>query len=373
MEHVFRVSEFNEFIDIYLGGAGEVAVSGEISSIKLNQNKYIFITIKDEEASLDVFAIRYNIKNFDVFEVGMKVIVYGRARLYKKVGRFSLFADEIAPSGKGAIQVAFEKLKTRLAEEGLFDTERKREIPAFPQRIGLITAKGSEAYGDFVKITGSGAGGLTIYFYAVQVQGKGAVESIIEAFEYFNKKLSVDVVAVVRGGGSAEDLAAFNDEGVVKAVFASRAPVVSGVGHEGDVTLTDLVADVRASTPTNAAEIIVRDRREATQSVDSLVERLSKEIDYKFTTIQSEIDRILKQNAARLSQIFEYKSQTLADLESVVKSYSIDGVLRRGFGLVYINGKLVKKIGQVMVGGDVETRVWGGKFGSVVSNVTKDG
>lgn len=275
-EKIFQVTEFNEFIRTYLSSMGEVVVEGEISEIKVSQNKWLFLTIKDKVSSVEVFGIVFKIKNYDVFEAGMSVYVYGTPHLYQKTGRFSLLANQIVPAGEGALRIAYEKLKLKLEKEGLFDLKRKRPLPIFPQRIGLVTAKNSQAYSDFIKVLGERMSGIKIFFYPVQVQGKNSVDSILAAFNYFNKNLAdLDLLVLTRGGGSLEDLLSFNDEQVARAIFASLTPVVCGIGHEDDVSLADLVADKRASTPSNTAELIVRHREEVLREVNHAVKSIS--------------------------------------------------------------------------------------------------
>lgn len=321
---IFQVSEFNEFVNNYLGEIGEVVVEGEISEIKVSQGKWLFLTIKDEESSVDIFSLVFRIRNYGVLEEGMLVHIYGVPRLYKKSGRFSLFASQIVPAGEGALRIAFEKLKLKLEKEGLFDEGRKRPLPIFPEKIGLITAKNSQAYSDFIKVLGERMGGIKIYFYPVLVQGRGSVESILQAFEYFNKNLSdLDLLILTRGGGSLEDLLAFNDEQVARAIFSSKIPVVCGIGHEKDVSLADFVADKRASTPSNAAELIVREKIEALRqirySINIIESQLRSKVDYirQYQHLIVRIENRLKENLKTKGQIINQAVVILK--EAIVK------------------------------------------------------
>lgn len=329
-EQIFSVSEFNEFIKTYLSSVGEIVVEGEISEIRVSQNKWLFLTIKDEESSVEVFSVIFKIKNYGVLEQGMLVHIYGTPHLYQKTGRFSLFANQIIPAGEGALRVAFEKLKFKLEKEGLFDLERKRPLPMFPERIGLITAKNSQAYSDFIKVLGGRMGGIKIYFCPVQVQGRGSVESILGALEYFNRNLrNLDLLVLTRGGGSLEDLLSFNDEQVARAIFSSKIPVVCGVGHEDDVTLADLVADKRASTPSNAAELIVRHREEVLRQVNDSI-RLIK---LRLNQLLREKHRLVYLAVARLKNSVNQKVRELRFLISrFVKEFSLyDQRIKRVF------------------------------------------
>lgn len=291
-QHIFQVSEFTEFINTYLDQVGEAVVEGEISQLNVSQNKWLFVTIKDEQASVEVFGMIFQLSGWRQLEEGMLVRVYGRPRLYKKSGRFSLFAREIIPSGEGALRIAFEKLKRQLEAEGLFASERKRPLPLFPQHIGLITAKGSQAYNDFVKVLVGRMGGIRISFYPVSVQGVEAVPSILSAFSYFSRCIpQPEVLILIRGGGSLDDLSSFNDERVVRAIFASPIPVVCGVGHEGDVSLADLVADLRASTPSHAAELLVRERDAVTREIEGAIRFMEQSLRHRLMIQEQRVSR----------------------------------------------------------------------------------
>ena len=320
---IFKVTEFNRFIQSYLQKIGEVIVEGEVSKIDVNQGQWLFITIKDEESSVEIFSTVEQISNYETLEEGMLVHIYGIPRLYKKTGRFSIFANQIIPAGEGALKVAFEKLKVKLEKEGLFALERKRPIPRFPENIGLITAKNSSAYSDFIKVLSERMGGINIYFYPVRVQGRGSIESIISAFTYFNRKLSnLDLVVLTRGGGKLENLMSFNDEKVVRSIFSSKIPIVCGIGHENDITLADLVADIRASTPSNAAELIVKDKVEVLRQVDEF-----------FNLIYLYLTRLLKQKNQNVyyvvSRLENSAGQKIKELHSLISKFIREFTLYR--------------------------------------------
>ncbi len=417
MEKIFKVSEFNEFVNLYLGKIGEVVIEGEIGEIKIRDNKWIFATVKDETSSVDVFAITYQISGYSVLEPGMLVHVYGIPRLYQKTGRFSVFASKIVPAGEGALRLAFEKLKEKLEKEGLFDLSRKREIIDFPERIGLITAPGSAAYGDFIKILRERMGGINIYFYPVMVQGKESVDSIVSAFEYFNLNMpNLDALVLIRGGGSLEDLQSFNDERVARAIFSSKIPVVCGVGHEQDLTIADLVADLRASTPSNAAELLVRKREDVAREVDGKVRfieyLLTKKIDSfnmelrrkvfaldkvvswqinqaerkiqnmsnffdisseRLVGLYKETDFISRQFENLLSQKLEKANDKIKSLEKYILSFDVNKVLLRGFSLTYDkSGKIIKSVLQVRPKDLITTGFFDGKIESVVKETYEE-
>lgn len=327
---VYSVSEFIDYINVYLSSVGSVWVEGEISSVDISAGKWIFMNIKDAESVVSVFAVAYKIRNVRQLQAGMKVRVFGSPRLYKKSGRFSLFAQEIVPAGEGALRLIYEKLKNQLESEGLFDSARKRTLPQYPQKIGLITAPGSRAYSDFVKVLKNRMGGLTVYFYPVKVQGVGSAESVCEAIGYFNTTLPhVDLLVITRGGGSLEELQSFNDEEVARAVFASRIPVVVAVGHEADVALAELTADLRASTPSNAAELIVKNRTEALHDIDMHISHIDSFIQTFFVTEKS-----------RLSAVFGFLDGALARYRR-----QIDAMIHRVHTTMLIFRDNLKKAG----------------------------
>ena len=247
---IISVSEFIAILNETLTYAFPiVTVEGEVSEYKVWKT-LAFFKIKEGEAAMDCMMPTGLIKT--TIEDGMKIRLTGNPRFSGK-GRYSFTGKSLELVGEGAIRRAFELLRRRLESEGLFNPERKRPLPKYPQRIGLITSADSAGYADFMKTLNSRWGGVTVELVHVQVQGGPAVEQIVAAFGYFNQLASpVDTVALIRGGGSLEDLQAFNTEPVARAVAGSRTPVIVGVGHEVDVSLADFAADVRAITPTNA-------------------------------------------------------------------------------------------------------------------------
>jgi len=250
----------------------------------------------------------------------MKVRIYGKPRIYPKTGRFSINVEVVEPVGEGALKRAFELLKAELEKEGLFAEERKRELPRFVKTIGLIASKESAAYGDFVKILRARFGGIEIFLYHVRVQGSEAVEDIVSAFSYFNanqKELGLEAVVLTRGGGSLEDLAAFNSREVAYAVFGSAVPVVVGIGHEEDVTIADFVADVRASTPSNAAELLVPYRKEVLAGILSIVSTMESEL----RSTVSEMAREMDAHVSRLDRIILAQSHAARELSAKLISY----------------------------------------------------
>lgn len=272
----FSVAEFIEFLNTAMTTAvfpEGVIIEGEVTEYRVSQGKWIWFLLKDEEATVSCFATVWTLRT--PLEDGMQIRLYGKPKVHPRSGKFSVNVDAVELVGEGALRRAFELLKKRLATEGLFAEERKRAIPRFPKRIGLIASGESAAYSDFLRILGDRWGGVEVNHIHAAVQGKDSVPQIEAAFRHFNEHPELaDVLVLTRGGGSMEDLQAFNSEEVARAVYGSKMPVVVGVGHERDETLADHAADVRASTPTNAAERVVPDRGEIEALIDASVSRM---------------------------------------------------------------------------------------------------
>ncbi len=266
---MMSVTELTARIKLLLGSKfAAVWVSGELTNVKRHTNGHLYLCLKEGNAKLDGIVWRGNVPKLG-FEPrdGMQVEAFGDITVYEPQGRYQLGIEEMRPSGQGRLLLAYEQLKRRLTDEGLFDPARKRPLPRYPARIGLVTSPTGAAVRDVIKVLRARWPSIAIVLAPVRVQGPGAAEEIARAIERFNRHARVDVLIVGRGGGSLEDLWAFNEERVVRAIVASRIPVIAGVGHEVDWSLSDLAADARAATPSNAAEIAVRPRREVVEQV----------------------------------------------------------------------------------------------------------
>ena len=314
------VTQFIEYINSVVGGR-KVTVEGEVASYKVNQGKWVFFTLKDENSAIECFGLAYQLGRL---EDGMQVSVFGTPRVYGKTGKFSIFVDTVVPKGEGALKRAFELTKAKLQQEGIFDTARKRALPQFPQKIGLIASRESAAYTDFMRILDGRFGGLEIYLSHVHVQGGQAVDDIVKSFEWFNEhgiEEDIEVVALIRGGGSLEDLQAFNSESVARAVFGSKIPVVCGVGHERDESLADYAADVRAATPTHAANLVVPDRAELLSNVASFASLLNRSIEHTFEWQRSRYDQSIRSIEYALTGRINSMQRTLHGFAGYVATY----------------------------------------------------
>lgn len=259
-----------------------VWVEGEISNFKHHTSGHMYFTLKDDRGQLRAVMFRGSNRGLQFRpEDGLAVIVFGNVTIYEPRGEYQVYVEYMEPKGLGALQLAFEQLKTRLEAEGLFDPARKRPIPLLPKKIGLVTSPSGAAIRDILQIIHRRFANVQVLIFPVRVQGEGAAAEIVEGVECLNKRGDLDVLIVARGGGSIEDLWAFNEEVVARAIYASQTPVISAVGHETDFTIADFVADVRAPTPSAAAEIVISRKAELSQRVDDLFSRLVSHMRYR--------------------------------------------------------------------------------------------
>lgn len=350
----FKVSELIAIINQTLEYAyPSVMVEGEVASFKISKGKYVFFDLKDDEGVVSCFMMVYQLRH--PLEDGMHVRLAAQPRL-TPWGKFSLTVREVLPVGEGSIKRAFELLKARLDKEGLFDSARKRPLPRIPKRVGLIASVESAGYVDFLKILDARWGGVDVDVADVQVQGISAAEQIIRAIEHFNQAADVpDVLVIVRGGGSAEDLAVFNDEGLVRAVAGSRVPTLVGVGHEVDTSLADLAADLRAATPSNAAQLLVPDKKamiaELSQREHRLFERIERRIDVMRHMVNDGPQFML----ARLDAAVVEHQRRLNHAARELKHLDPKVVLQRGYALVRAGDRLVRGRANDVKSGDLLT------------------
>ena len=323
-----------------------VNIEGEISEYKVIHDKWISFKIKDAGAAVGCFMTAFQQRT--PLEDGMKVIVTAAPRLNQK-GFFTLNVKAVKPVGEGSIKKGFELLKAKLEAEGLFAFERKRPLPTVPKYVGMITSTESAAYADFVKIIDERWGGLRVDVAHTQVQGVPAPDQMIRAIRYFNSLEELpEVIIIIRGGGSAEDLSTFNDEPLARAIAESRVPTLVGVGHEIDHTLADMIADVRAATPTNAAQILVPDRQEIIrrvhQQASSVGDLLTQAIEQYSGRTRDSLEIAFRRIQEKLDGTFEH----LGTMQVVIAQLNPDNVLKRGYAL--LRGE--QKVGAII---EVET------------------
>lgn len=320
---ILSVSAFIQQINSIIGEQ-TVQIEGEISAFQMSSfanNQWVFFDLKDEqkEAKIRCFTTVANLRKSRISPVdGMRVIVSGKSRLSPKSGIFSVMVDTMDVSGEGELAKAFELLRQKLEAEGLFSEARKRAIPDMPQKIGVITSQDAAAYKDFLKVLGARMGGLDLYFHHAQVQGERAVESIIMAIENLNTYSEVEVIVLTRGGGAMDDLHAFNDEGVARAIYTSVKPIISAIGHERDFTIADFVADMRASTPSNAAELLTPHRDELLNAIAQKERIMQTSIQYKIQFLGSRVDQNLNSLERYTRQITDSVRLVIQKLEHLI-------------------------------------------------------
>lgn len=335
---VFSVSDFIAHINSVLAGAWdaeELCVEGEVSGFRISQGQWVNFDLKDEQGLVNIFMTAWQLRV--PIEDGMKVRVHGSPRIYAKFGKFSLTASRVELVGEGALKKALAALKARLESEGLFDPSRKRSLPVFPNRIALIASHESAAYGDFVRVLTERWSGLEIDLYHVKVQGMGAPEDLIKAISLANKTPDkYDVLVMTRGGGSLEELMAFNDEFVVRAVHASKIPTLVGIGHERDLSLVELAADVRASTPTDCARRVVLDKTDVIKDLAYRTDNIEKNIQAMMVAYHELLSRSLSSPALWLSSQRRLLDQLVSLCDSNTRQWfeDIQGRLRSSVRLL---------------------------------------
>jgi exodeoxyribonuclease VII large subunit len=298
------------------GEFADVWVEGEISNLKTAASGHCYFTLKDAESQLRAVIFRTSLRLSRVKPAdGLRVVARGRLTVYELRGEYQMVVDHMEPAGFGALQLAFEHLKERLGKEGLFETARKRPIPVLPQRIGLITSPTGAVIADMISVIQRRFENIHLLLYPVRVQGEEASEEIARALAYFTPK-TADVVILARGGGSLEDLWAFNTEIVARAIIASRVPVISAVGHETDFTIADFVADYRAPTPSVAAEMVIESKVQLHRRVEALRLALEKAVSYRVQTMWRSVENQAVTRAfERVRALVRKRAQQIDDIE----------------------------------------------------------
>ena len=379
------VSQLNEYIKMLLDSQPtlhRIYVRGEISNFKEYSSGHMYFTLKDEDSLIRAVMFRGHAARLKFRpENGMKVVICGNVSVYPRDGQYQLYAESIDPDGVGALYLAFEQLKAKLAEEGLFDESYKQPLPAFPSRVGIVTSPSGAAVKDMINVAGRRYPSAELVIYPSAVQGSEAVPQLISGINYFSDTRSVDVVIIGRGGGSLEDLWAFNNEQLARAIFACRVPVISAVGHETDFTICDFVADRRAPTPSAAAELAVPDTSELRYKISSLTDRYAAQLMNRISQSRRQLeliagskalsdpDTILNDRRVRLDRTLDALDRAIeakssakrSDLREVAASLSaLDplAVLSRGYGAVTdTKGKIVKSVADLDIGQEIDVRL----------------
>lgn len=344
-----------------------VVITGELANFRVSKNKWVYFDLKDEAAQVKFFGSVYQLPG--PLEDGMLLKVRGQPRLHNLYG-FSVNVLNIRPAGEGSLKRAAQLLQAKLTAEGLFDVARKRPLPYPPASIGLITSKQSAAYADFIKILDARWRGVEIRLVDVQVQGEAAPEQIVTALDRLNAEARMpEVVVLIRGGGSPEDLAAFSNEAVTRAVASSRVPTLVAIGHEVDISLAELAADRRASTPSNAAELLVPDRVQVRALLAAAAEQLERS---GTSRLKSAADYLKRQSEA-LERDFGYRLEgarrRLISQSALLDALNPAAVLRRGYAIVRQGRQVVRDAAVLGAGDIVDVRLNKGSFTAQVKKI----
>ena len=384
---VKRVIDNNyELANIYL--------KGEISNFKNHTRGHLYFSLKDESSRINAVMFSFNASKLNFMpKDGDSVLVRGRVSVYEATGSYQVYVEEMSLDGTGNLYVLFEELKRKLDKEGLFRSEHKKHIKKIPSKIGVVTAPTGAAIKDIISTINKRFPLVTIYLFPSLVQGNLAKDNIVRMIELANT-YDIDTLIVGRGGGSIEDLWAFNEEVVARSIYNSRVPIISGVGHEIDYTISDFAADLRAPTPTGAATMAVPDRGEILRYLDTCRGRLKKallnKIDNYSEILKKYKSNYLLNNPKRMYEVKEQKLDTLYDklniditniinmnihkLDTIkikVDLLNPNNILDKGYSIIYKNGKVIKDINSIKVNDEINIKVKGGNIDSVVKGVNK--
>lgn len=393
--HILTITQLTRQVrDLLEGRFPELWVEGEISNLTAPQSGHIYFTLKDEQSQVRAVLFRSSQRNLRfTLQHGMLVICRGRISVYEPRGEYQVIVEYVEPKGAGALQKAFEELKARLEREGLFDRRRKKPLPVLPRRIAIVTSPTGAALRDMLRVIRRRHPRMDILIVPVPVQGADAAPAIVEALGYLNRERIPDVIILGRGGGSLEDLWAFNEEAVARAIFTSRVPVISAVGHETDFTIADFTADLRAPTPSAAAEMVVESEAHLRERIGSLEARLTTHMRRELERIRAtvrhalrllgdprrrvqetaqRVDDLLGRIGAGMRNQVRSTGARLAALSGALEHLNPLGILARGYSVTRSlpEGRIVKDAKDLRPGDRISTRL---ARGEVLSRVEKSG
>ena len=393
------VSELNDYIKNVFDSSrflSSVTIKGEISNFTYHKSGHLYFSLKDSDAQIKAVMFRSSASRLKFMpESGMKVIAHGAVSVYQRDGVYQLYVSSMQPDGIGALYLAYEQLKEKLALEGLFSDEYKKLIPEMPERIGVITSPTGAAVRDIINVTGRRFPLAKLYIYPSLVQGDGAEENLIRGVDYFDKSGLVDVIIIGRGGGSIEDLWAFNSERLARRIFEAKIPVISAVGHETDFTICDFVADMRAPTPSAAAELAVPDIRELYMRLDSYVGRSTSSLERKIEVADQRLanvyDRVVTEGLDALfsnlgerllrssKSIFdtmkhrmEKESLGLLAVAEKLSAFNPLSILQRGYSITTNSDGKIASVSNTKVGDQVQIKINKGKFKAEILDICED-
>jgi len=385
--HILSISELTQLIKFQLEQSFDYLwVEGEISNFRIPSSGHFYFTLKDEKSQIRAVMFRSQNRTLEFSpEDGLSVICRGRLNVYETRGEYQLILDYLEPKGLGALQLAFEQLKQRLAQEGLFDPDHKKPLPQLPRKIGIVTSPTGAAIRDILNIIERRFANVGILIYPVKVQGEGAAQEIATALQELNQMPEIDVVILARGGGSIEDLWPFNEEVVARAIYHSEIPVISAVGHEVDFTIADFVADLRAPTPSAAAELVVRNKDDLIYNLNTVYVRLKNSIrkiyefnQSRFAFLQKRmpdprkmipglrltIDEYGERIAFYVSNAVKIKKEKIEGMMGRLDALSPLNVLKRGYSITRTmpDLKVVRDAKQLASGDKINVRLFKGEF-----------
>jgi exodeoxyribonuclease VII large subunit len=388
------VSEFNNIININLNSLGEFVVEGEITQMSISSKGGVNIVMKDskQEAILSLSGFAPRIQGLGLIKEGMQVAVWGVPQIWSPAGKFSLGIFKVLPLGEGALREAYEILKLKLQSEGLFDEARKRSLPRFITKIALLTGKDSAAQSDFLKILQENKSGIEIDFFPVQVQGKHALKEISEVLISINS-LDYDCIVLTRGGGSLEDLITFNEESLARIIFASKTPVIVGVGHEKDESIADFVADIRASTPSQAAYYLINCNNNFINGLNIILENVNQsiikiiydkeiEVNRKLDRLYEKSTKVVNYLNIAISKLIVYMTQVpekinmiknnINILERLLKANDPKLLLAKGYSIIQDDqGKIIKSINNLSISQHLYLKVLDGEIDTKIQKINK--
>lgn len=392
-KRIFNVSEVNKYIKMLMDSdplLTNISIRGEITNFKAHYTGHLYFTLKDESATIKCVMFKGNAQ-FLRFKPqdGMKVVIQGQISAFERDGVYQIYCKSMSPEGLGDLYLAYEQLKEKLSKEGLFDDVHKKPIPFLPQRVGVITSRTGAVIRDIINVSTRRYPNVNILLYPAAVQGVNVASTVIEGINTFNKLDNVDVIIIARGGGSFEDLFGFNDEGIARAVFASHIPIVSAVGHETDFSICDFVADLRAPTPSAAAELVYPEYSE-------IVSRITTDKNRTMIAMKNYIERkrqyVERLKAAKLEKVpLDIINRYRMNIDSIISKsestirYSIEKyktrcvrsitkidalsplkTITRGYSVAELNGKVIRKVEDVKSDDKIQITVSNGKINAIV-------
>lgn len=400
-QHILTVTQINEYIKGIFDGShflSDVYVKGEISNFTNHyKTGHMYFTLKDEGGVLRAVMFRFNASELAFLpENGMKVIAHGRISSYVKDGSYQIYVDSMEPDGIGALYIAFEQLKEKLSAEGLFDPKYKKPIPKYPSKIGIVTSATGAAVRDMINVSRRRFPMTELILFPCLVQGDNAPEQIAQGIKFFNARCPVDTIIIGRGGGSLEELWAFNNEALARVIFASKIPIISAVGHETDFSISDFVSDLRAPTPSAAAELALPDYVKEKEHLELISSVMRKDLLGRISTLRERIEQISRKRClSSPSVFFDDKRIALDNLanrlldktdtvlsrkmsELQLRTASLEAlnplkVIARGYSAVYkSDGKLIKSVNDIAVDDEIEFKTVDGSVSATVTRITED-